>query len=159
MPAPERHAINSKHAYVKLTTYHQKLLGMCDCLERLADELPAISNKQECLLICRDIFPMIKSAHEFEENTLFPLLNKHEKRNDTLEKNLERLRYEHWEDESFAEEISEVFRAYLNKQDPKEAEKLAYMLRGFFEGIRRHIAFEKEYILPRCQTSQQPLSN
>lgn len=154
MTAPKTHSMNSDQAYVELKSHHHKLLELCDCLERVADDLPELSSRQECLVLCRDIFPRIKSAHEFEEKALFPLLHEQEQGNESLDKNLERLRYEHWEDESFAEEISDVFRTYIENPEQKEAEKLAYMLRGFFEGIRRHIAFEQEYILPRCKTTR-----
>lgn len=132
-----------------LLQHHNILMALCSNLERVADSLPDITNTQECLMICRDIFPKVKKAHDFEEKILFPLLNEGETDSKNLDKNLERLCYEHWEDESFAEEISDVFRAYIDKPEKKDAEKLSYMLRGFFEGIRRHIAFETEYLLPK----------
>lgn len=31
---------------------------------------------------------------------------------------------------------------------PYNAEAIGFMLRGFFEGLRRHIAFEREHVLP-----------
>lgn len=132
----------------KLLEHHELLLKLCNSLERIADCLPNIPNVQECLVLCRDIFPIVKNAHNFEEKILFPILHKYQDDNGALDKNLERLCYEHWEDESFAEEISDAFRAYIDRPIKAEADKLAYMLRGFFEGIRRHIAFEAEYILP-----------
>lgn len=132
----------------KLLDHHESLLKLCSSLEKIADSLPNIPNVQECLVICRDIFPIVKNAHNFEEKILFPILHKAKEDKETLDKNLERLCYEHWEDESFAEEISDAFRAYIDQPIKAEADKLAYMLRGFFEGIRRHIAFEVEYILP-----------
>lgn len=132
----------------KLVEQHNILLHLCNRLEKIADSLPNIPNIQECLILCRDILPIVKKAHDFEEKMLFPILQNAKSENEMLSQNLERLCYEHWEDESFAEEISEVFRNYID--DPKQpvADKLSYMLRGFFEGIRRHIAFEKEYLLP-----------
>lgn len=137
-----------------LLDHHSVLLKLCNSLEKIADSLPAIPNTQECLVICRDIFPIVKKAHNFEEKVLFPILNGTQEDNAKLDKNLERLCYEHWEDESFAEEISDVFRTYLDAPKKSDAEKLAYMLRGFFEGIRRHIAFETEYLLPMLKTSK-----
>ena len=132
----------------KLLEHHEGMLNLCTKLEQIADFLPNIHDIQECLVICRDLFPIIKNAHNFEESILFPLLHDAQQDAVALDKNLERLRYEHWEDESFAEEISDVFRAYIDEPSKTEAEKLAYMLRGFFEGIRRHIAFETEYLVP-----------
>lgn len=139
----------------KLLEHHELLLKLCSSLEKIADSLPNIPNVQECLVICRDIFPIVKNAHNFEEKILFPILHKADEGKEALDKNLERLCYEHWEDESFAEEISDAFREYINKPAKAEADKLSYMLRGFFEGIRRHIAFEAEYILPML-TNNKP---
>ena len=132
----------------KLLEHHDMMLSLCIKLEQIADSLPNLADIQECLIVCRDLFPIIKNAHNFEEKILFPLLHDASQDVTALDKNLERLRYEHWEDESFAEEISDVFRAYIDQPSKSEAEKLAYMLRGFFEGIRRHIAFETEYLVP-----------
>lgn len=131
-----------------LLEHHDILLKLCNKLEAIADSLPRIPDVQESLMICRDIFPIVKKAHTFEEKVLFPILHENTAEQHALDQNLERLCYEHWEDESFAEEISDVFRNYLQEPKQSEAEKLAYMLRGFFEGIRRHIAFETEYLLP-----------
>jgi len=68
-------------------------------------------------------------------------------------KKLERLRYEHWEDESFAEEICDELKLLVNNPNKAVIDKLSYMLRGFFEGMRRHIAFEVEYLLPELNKS------
>jgi hemerythrin-like domain-containing protein len=132
----------------KLIEHHAILLHLCNRLETIADTLPNIPNVQECLVLCRDIFPIVKKAHDFEEKVLFPIIQDAKTDNVTIDLNLERLCYEHWEDESFAEEISEVFRSYIDQPQLTDADKLSYMLRGFFEGIRRHIAFETEYLLP-----------
>lgn len=139
---------NKTSVDAKLVEHHTVLLHLCSRLETIADSLPNIPNIQECLILCRDIFPIVKNAHDFEERVLFPILHDAKPDNITLDQNLERLCYEHWEDESFAEEISEVFRSYIDQPQQSEADKLSYMLRGFFEGLRRHIAFETEYLLP-----------
>ena len=76
-----------------------------------------------------------------------------------LNRSLERLKYEHWEDESFAEEVSDGLIRFVSDPDHPSPDTLAYMLRGFFEGLRRHIAFESEHILPllrRQEPNQQP---
>jgi hemerythrin-like domain-containing protein len=65
-----------------------------------------------------------------------------------LKATVERLRYEHWEDESFADEVADALIRFVTDRASSNAETLAYMLRGFFEGLRRHIAFEREHIVP-----------
>lgn len=134
---------------VELYRHHRKQLEICDRLEKLADSLPGDIDRQECLSISWQIFPTIKAAHEFEEKELFPALTKKCVDPETLSKSLERLRFEHWEDESSAEDLSVALRSVVSDPKRENPDKLAYMLRGFFEGMRRHIAFETEHLLPQ----------
>ncbi len=79
---------------------------------------------------------------------LFPAARRIHADNVQLASTLERLRYEHWEDESFAEEVTEALMSFVTEPQHRNTDKLAYMLRGFFEGLRRHIAFEREHLIP-----------
>jgi hemerythrin-like domain-containing protein len=143
----------------QLLAHHNIQLQLCEELEEIADTLPNVSNTQKVLIICRDILPIVKMAHQFEEKTLFPALTPSQPDDNALSRNLERLRYEHWEDESFAEEICEELKVFVNNPSKAIVDKLSYMLRGFFEGMRRHIAFEVEYLLPKLnQDLKQQLS-
>lgn len=137
----------------QLLAHHNIQLQLCEELEEIADALPNVSNTQKVLIICRDILPIVKKAHQFEEKTLFPALTPSQRKDNTLSRNLERLRYEHWEDESFAEEICDELKLLVNNPNKAVVDKLSYMLRGFFEGMRRHIAFEVEYLLPELNKS------
>lgn len=130
-----------------MRSHHERLFAMCGRLESIADSLPNEVNRQECLVVARDVYPVVKEAHDFEEQELFPHLQT-SVATDPLNDSLERLRFEHWEDEAFAEEISEVLGRIGRGGSLAEAEKLSWMLRGFFEGARRHIAFEVEHLLP-----------
>lgn len=122
-------------------------LALCDALEKIADDIPHQLDKQTCLCVARSIKPIIKSAHDFEEQVLFPHLSNSDKLGPSADKVLERLHDEHWEDESYGEEIAEALRQFVQGEN-KNAEMLGYMLRGFFEGVKRHIAFEKEHLKP-----------
>ncbi len=132
----------------ELLEHHQRQLKLCERLEGLADSLPHEVDKQECLSISWQIYPVVKAAHEFEEKTLFPLLAKQEEDQIEIAQSLERLKFEHWEDESSAEDISLSLRQMVSAPEDTNVEKMSYMLRGFFEGMRRHIAFETEHLLP-----------
>jgi hemerythrin-like domain-containing protein len=61
---------------------------------------------------------------------------------------IERLKSEHWVDEDYGEEIFLALKDFVANQNPAKAETLSWMLRGFFESMRRHIAFEHAVILP-----------
>jgi hemerythrin-like domain-containing protein len=121
---------------------------LCRKLEELADNLPNAIDVQNCLSLARVISPTLRQAHEFEESTLFPELRTKFNTNKQLMETLERLRFEHWEDESFADELRESMVTYANELHQDQVNSLSYMLRGFFEGVRRHAAFEREHILP-----------
>jgi len=128
--------------------HHQLLLDLCRQLEELADRLPDQFDIQECLAIAWKLYPVVREAHRFEEETLFPILASRLDTEQSINENLERLKFEHWEDESTAEDISVFLRQMVSDPSGANAEKIAYMLRGFFGGLRRHIAFEKVHLLP-----------
>lgn len=123
-------------------------LNLCCMLEKLADGLPHAVDRQECLHVARSIYPIVMNAHAFEESVLFPRLAAAFQADPGLSSTLERLQYEHWEDESFGCELREKLLAYAQDPGSSNIEALAYMLRGFFEGLRRHIAYERERVLP-----------
>ena len=126
-------------------------LNLCDELEKIADNLPHAIDRQHVLVVAKSIIPTVKSAHQFEENQIFPMIKQDGQSGASLDQSMERLRYEHWEDESFAEELSDALVKFVSLDEEAETDTLAYMLRGFFEGLRRHIAFESEHILPVLQ--------
>ena len=140
-----------------LQVFHQELLQLCDTLEIIADGLPDECSDQTLLTISRSIYPLVCRVHEFEEVEVFPYLVRLEGVPKRLTESLERLQFEHWEDESFAEELSENLRLYVTDPDGRNTPALAYMLRGFFEGLRRHIAFEADHLVPLLQP-MPPLS-
>ena len=110
--------------------------------------LPNDVDRQECLVVSRAVYPIVKRTHDFEERELFPYLRT-TVRFGNLNDSLDRLRFEHWEDEAYAEEICDVLGRIGRGGSLAQADKLSWMLRGFFEGARRHIAFESEHpILP-----------
>ena len=148
MSGPETNSSDGHDWEVELQRHHSSQLELCNRLENLADSLPDNYSPQECLSISWSLFPVIKAAHQFEECVLFPKLIAFKDENLRVTKSIERLKFEHWEDESFAEELSTALKQLISNSETANIEKLAYMLRGFFEGLRRHIAFEAEYILP-----------
>ncbi|MEL6920111.1 MAG: hemerythrin domain-containing protein [Pseudomonadota bacterium] len=121
--------------------------GLCAALEKVADSLPHAVKPNDCLALARGIPAIIRRAHHFEEDVLFPFMRIHCDDLAVLNKTLDRLHGEHWEDESYAGELHLALTDFVEGDQPN-ADKLAYMLRGFFEGLRRHVAFEREHLLP-----------
>ena len=78
---------------------------------------------------------------------LFPAYEAAAGRSSGQRSSIHRLRAEHLEDECFADEVTEVLMAIGHGQAVENPEAVGFMLRGLFETIRRHIAFESEHIL------------
>lgn len=126
---------------------HNEQLLLCDRLEEIADSLPDSVNRQKCLYAARALGPMIRSIHRFEEDVIFPMVSTRLEGDEKIQATLNRLRFEHCEDECFAEELTEALYALAAGTDDINVEATGYMLRGFFEAMRRHLAFENEYLL------------
>ena len=119
----------------------------CAELEAIADSLPANVNRQKCIYAAKALGPLIKGVHHYEDNVLFPAIETRAVGEADLQKTLQRLRYEHFEDECFAEELAERLLLLSSGSDSVNMEATGYMLRGFFEAVRRHIAFEREHLV------------
>ncbi len=132
--------------------------NLCCALESIADGLPGEVRNDDCLAIARSIHPIIHRSHVFEETVLFPVLRQRCAGEAHLADTLDRLLGEHWEDQSFAEEVRHELVDYVAGQDAANVEKLAYMLRGFFAGLRRHIAFEREHLIPMLRRATRTLA-
>lgn len=152
------HATNQKTDPIDLNSiisslqvFHNQQAILCDQLESLADGLPDHFDIQEALIVARQIMPVICDAHQFEETMLFNLIDDDK----ATSQSLERLRFEHWEDEASGEDLADALLSYAkstnSERQDNSTDKLAYMLRGFFDNLRRHIAFEAEYIIPAVE--------
>jgi Hemerythrin HHE cation binding domain len=122
--------------------------AVCLELENIADGLPDQIDAHACLSTAQQLLPLVKRAHAFEEQRLFPALMARLPSCSELEDMIERLKFEHWGDEDFAEQVYHQIRDYITTRKPEMAEPLAWTLRGFFQGMQRHIAFEREFLLP-----------
>lgn len=133
---------------VTLRHYLKEQGRFCDRLETIADLLPDGVDSRDCLLMAQNIVPLVKRAHEFEEGQVYPLLLNLPGISPEMKDTLERLRFEHLGDEEFASDLCLSLRQFVTSRETCNVESLAWMLRGFFEGLRRHIAFEREHLLP-----------
>lgn len=121
-------------------------LSLCRELEDIADSLPSSINRQKCILAARALGPLIASVHRYEEEVIFPALEAESTNSQAMAMTISRLKFEHFADECFAEELAERL-LHLGEGDQGiNMEATGYMLRGFFEGLRRHIAFEQTHL-------------
>ncbi len=118
-------------------------LRLCRQLEEVADSLPARLDRQLCLHLARLVGPIVRQAHAAEEAHLFPAFADGLAHGPAV---VERLRLEHIEDECFAEEVQHELMRLGSGAPDLVPEATGYMLRGFFEGVRRHIHHEAELL-------------
>lgn len=137
----------SKHPALVMRAIHRDKLMLCAALETIADALPDDVCRLECLRIASVLVPMLRGAHSYEDDVVFPAFAAAPGGGDT-DATLHRLRVEHVEDESFADEVTEVLLAVGHGKPIENPEAFGFMLRGLFETLRRHIAFEREHVLP-----------
>jgi hypothetical protein len=126
-------------------------LALCDELESIADSLPDGLDRENCLLAARAVLNVLARTRDFEESQLFPALapaSVGEMNDAGVNETLEHLRFEHVSDACFAEEVYEALMAMGRGTSTLPPAAAGYMLRGFFEGLRRHLAFERAFVLP-----------
>jgi hypothetical protein len=123
-----------------------RLEELCAALEALADSLPARFDSRSGLLLVRGLHPALRRAHRFEEGVVFPTLLARDIR---LAAVFDRLRGEHVEDEDRASELREAVADLARAPSRRDADVVGYMLRGFFSGLRRHLALDRDLLLPR----------
>lgn len=130
------------------------LEALCTELEGIADSLPDRFDSQLGLATAQRLLGTIKKAHDFEESTLYPALVEKAGHPPEFLAVIERLKYEHWGDEDFAGEVFHQIRQFAANGTPETAERLSWTLRGLFENMRRHIEFEREFLLPLSRACQ-----
>ncbi|PBB99026.1 hemerythrin domain-containing protein [Mesorhizobium sp. WSM3862] len=131
---------------------HREKLNLCDSLESIADALPNV-DLLKCLGTAKKIVPLLRDIHGFEEMVIFPAYEAHLTPAEAKLASTSRLRVEHLKDQCFASEVAETLLAIGHGNPIESPEAVGFMLRGFFEGLRRHIAFEREHVLPRIAIS------
>lgn len=130
-----------------MTLVHAEKADLCDQLEAIADSLPNHVDRLACLRIAGRLVPLLRQAHRFEEELLFPVFEV-QKPAAAHAGTIKRLKSEHLYDECSAEEITEEL-LHIGHGDPvRNPEALGFMLRAFFDTVRRHMAFEREHIFP-----------
>ncbi len=118
---------------------------LCQQLEALADSLPSKLDTRAAMMLTDQLRTVLRRCHRTEETIIFPALQMADPQTKTI---LERLRQEHLEDEDHASDVCDAVRAFVDDINRKKAEELGYMLRCLFVSLRRHLAFDHDYILP-----------
>ena len=128
----------------RLGPIHAELLKLCDALEAVADALPGPVDTDACRTLADRLGPLVRSAQRIEEQSVYSEIEKGAAAAQ-LAPVLTQLRAEHWADACLAEEVQDALNGLADGQAVPSAEAVGYMLRGFFQGMRRHVAFEQAF--------------
>jgi len=127
---------------------HHAERNLCDMLERIADNLLEPLDTELARTVIVSMRNCLKRHVILEEKYLYPVLTKRLCPGDLAENLLEHIRCEHSTDESLAHDTADQLELALVSGRVANPEMLGYMLRGFFECRRRHIAWEDAIVLP-----------
>lgn len=130
---------------------HREHLDLCANLEEIADSLPNNVDQHACTCVALALRYRVGVHHAIEEEVLFPLLTARAGDDVVLMSTLLRLKDEHRTDEGYCDEVLELLTALSKGNRPANAEAAGYLLRGLFECMRRHIAFEEDHLLPKAR--------
>lgn len=118
---------------------------LCRAVEAVADSLPSRIDTHAAILLAEGMQATLVRCHRLEETLIFPILRISHRRFGHV---LDRLSAEHVEDEDQAAEMGDALKMLVAGQTGVSAAEVGYMLRGLFTPLRRHLAFERETILP-----------
>jgi len=136
---------NSGSGVTRFETCLARQVELCCALETLADALPSRVDTRAAVLLADAVYETLHHCHQIEESLIFPtLLTAHPDMLSTIT----RLRTEHVEDEEQASEVKDAIMSFVILQKRKDVEEFGYLLRGLFVALRRHLAFDRDYMLP-----------
>lgn len=143
--------IHAANPLDRIMAEHRYQLDLCDTLEMIADGLPDSVDRRlvaEAVgVLQRGLTPHFKAEEQF----LFPLLRTKGSGDPSLIAALDQLEAEHTRDDDISSELVEELDVLAAQGRARNPEMLGYMLRGFFEGQRRHIAWENSVIMPAAR--------
>ena len=132
---------------------HCLQMELCDLLEAIADGLPSVFDRDLAAIAVSMLQGSVAAHTKFEDEALFPVLEQRLGPTDPVMEALACLKEEHDRDEDIVRELTVALRTALATGSVQAPETLGYVLRGYFESQRRHIAWENRIVLPAAEAS------
>ena len=120
------------------------LLEVCDRLEAIADSLPNSVSATDCAGLAAEIVDLLARTHRDEEAILLPMLASSPR--PELRQLASRLRGEHDYDDNAVIEVRDALLALSTKRPLHSPDATGYLLRSFFESLRRHVLAEQDLL-------------
>ena len=135
----------------RIVAEHGFQLELCEALEFIADGLPDAVDRRLVREVIAILGHGLEAHFRAEEQLLFPLLRRRGGSDPSLIAALDQLEKEHVRDEDISAELLEELDFVATQGRARNPDMLGYMLRGFFEGQRRHIAWENSVVVPAAR--------
>lgn len=121
---------------------------LCRVLEAIADTLPAPINPLGADAVLVTLRCGLSRYMVIQQRVLFPPLRRRATPEDNIEELIQRISLDNAADRELALDTADQIEAALASGRHPNPDMLSYMLRGVFEGRRRHIAWEAAVLLP-----------
>lgn len=135
----------------RIVAEHKLQLELCDALEFIADGLPDSVDRRLVRQVTAILERGLSPHFRVEEQFLFPMLRRLGARDPSLLAALDQLELEHLRDDDISSELLDELQILAETGQVRNADMLGYMLRFFFEGQRRHIAWENSVVVPAAR--------
>jgi hemerythrin-like domain-containing protein len=129
----------------------EEFLKLCTALEEVADTLPGNIDHFQVYAVIPFLRNGFAELVALQEKVLFAVLRRRAAHATDVEAVLTQLEREHASDQGLAIEVAEALGGLHRGRRPENPEMLGYLLRCFFEGQRRHAAWEKLALYPLCR--------
>jgi iron-sulfur cluster repair protein YtfE (RIC family) len=143
-------------AILLLEREQTRLLRSCLLLEAMADSLPSGFKQEHALLLLKDTEAALQRHITLQEQVIFPQLRSASGEGAQIERILHQLEYEHSSDSALIIEIIESAMTLELFARTAQVERFGCLLRHFFEGHRRHCAWETQILSLICQRRPPP---
>jgi hypothetical protein len=118
---------------------HAQILQACDRLESICDSLPHGFSRVDCLEMSAWLGRSFPELVQREEGSLVRMTPAARPEWDEATRTWQR---HHQTDLTYAGELAEALDDFARRGQPGTVDTLSYMMRGFFEAVRRHVAYE-----------------
>ena len=132
------------HILAPLLESYERVIAACDELETIADALPDRIAPGQCERAIRETTTAVRQMHACENDLLMPLLANAQR--PELRKIADDLEQAHLVDSESLVEVDEVLTALALGQPILSTDATGYLLRAFFEGLRRHVGRERDLL-------------
>jgi hypothetical protein len=131
---------------------HSAQRALADLLETIADSLPDCVNRAAASLAAAQLRAAPERHKRIEEEALFPILERCCP-DAAVSRTLDVARREHEDSGGHAVELAEALDELAEQGFAANPESLGFMLRAFFDGLRRHMDWVDAAILPRARAA------